>query len=105
MPALVGKLAEVNHILEYFVDRLQEIAGLLAVGAAYVFCKSDTTLLLLLNWILSWSGKVIFNMAELTIELLLAILTEKFIAFFAFLWLEWEVKTHHALSFLDHLPL
>jgi len=101
VPALVGELAEVNHILEDLVDRLQEVTRFLAVGAAYVFSWSSSTLSFLLIWIC----EIVFIVTELTIELLLTVFTEKLIALFAFLRLEWEMEAHHTLCFLDHLPL
>jgi len=102
----VGELAKVNHVLEYFVDWLQEVTRLLTVWAAYiVFPWSHTALLFCLIWFLSWGCEVIFDMRDFTLKLLLAKLTEKLIALFAFLWLEWKVKAHHTLSFLNHFPL
>ena len=38
-------------------------------------------------------------------KLVLAMFTEKFVAFSAFQWREWKVAAHDAFNFFDHFSL
>lgn len=132
LPALVRKLAEINTITEHLVDRLQEVAALLAMWAAHIVAWCHIlgasnklfflslhvgSVLLSLCWrhlgksllrrhvLLRICIVILVVLASCSSKLFLAMLAEKFVAFYAFHRLEWEVAAHDALDFFNHLSL
>ena len=89
--APVWELAEVDTVLQHFVDALHEVTTCLTIGAADFISRS-----------------LILSRAHGNItrsQLQLAVLTEELVAILALEWLVWEIATHGAVDLLRHFPL
>jgi len=124
--ASVGEFAEVNTVLENFVDILHEVTPCLAVGAAHIKAWCSTLRCnswsrspsistgrhhLMINLFHDSSKRsnleilVVLIISCSLVQLDLAILAEEFIALGAFHWFVRELSAHNALNLLNHFPL